>query len=219
MPTVAWQASPRSHLHGRGGVANVWLIDTSERRLESPGRGLSARGPPQTLAEEVLRSPRGRWRPPPRAADLPRSEASEIDHYGTSKHGTISTGLHDASRRNRSAFSRSGHGGPDLPTFRNLETAFSPQAQEHLRKTSGRNPRNPPQGATRVQDIVRKVNRSLDPYKVFSRQNELQDATRSLCFRREPAYVGVHGQDNVDIAQPGTKITGLAVRHPPSMKT
>jgi len=216
MPKVAWPASPRGSSHERGGVAAIWMMDERERPA-SPGRGLGSRGQPQTLAEQVLRSPRGRWRPPPRIAGPgAHPEASEIDHYGTGKRNTLAGDL-GSGRRHHSAFSRSDYGGPDLPKFRNLDTAYTPRAQEFVRQNTGKNPRNVPLGATRVQDIARKYTRPLDPYKVFTKQQELQDTSRKLCFRAEPLNMVTRGQDTLDLIQPGRKCVGLAPRQPPSM--
>mmetsp|Transcript_108970 Transcript_108970/g.308159 ORF Transcript_108970/g.308159 Transcript_108970/m.308159 type:complete len:228 (-) Transcript_108970:71-754(-) len=226
MPHIAWAASQRegAQRHGRGGSADVWLLDAQER-VETHQPGLV--GPQPSLLEAVRSCPRGRWRPPPRPLDPSPSESSQIDHYGTSRLCTISgevvhegpTGSPPSSSSGqRFAFSRKELGGPELPTFRNTETAYTPRAQKQLRRQLGANPRNPPQGSSAVQEVIRKLTQPLDPYKVFTRKTVLQDRGRSLCFRQQPAYENFKGQDNLDMVMPGVKSLGLAPRQPPSMR-
>jgi len=169
---------------------------------------------PRTLAEAVQLSPQGRLSLPPRGPDIPRPETTEVDHYGTSKHWTISEGL--ASRQsNRSVFSKSDFGGTEMPAFRNLETAYSPRAQLAYRNGIRKNPRNPPTGSAKVEDVVRKVSRPLDAYGVFSRRPALHDSSRRLCFRKEPNYTGIHGQATIDTFQPGVNRMPMVLRKPP----
>jgi len=73
---------------------------------------------PRTLAEAVQLSPQGRLSLPPRGPDIPRPETTEVDHYGTSKHWTITEGITQR-QSNRSVFSKSDFGGTEMPAFRN----------------------------------------------------------------------------------------------------